>query len=84
MPTASEAAEQLLEKYEALGAAATSSYPFGPGDGCFSIDEPDHRCEPGTRCRSGSGCLASIAETVGYDATADAIRSALREWLATK
>ncbi len=72
-------------RYGALTTAATNSYPFGPGDGCFAIRELGHAgCQPGSGCRSGAGCLASIAETVGYDRTADAIRSALRAWLDTR
>ncbi len=40
--------------------AATNSYPFGPGDGCFHLAETGYNgCEPGTGCRSGSGCLLS-------------------------
>lgn len=38
--------------------AATASYPFGPGEGCYAVAEtgyPD--CEPGSGCRSGAGCL---------------------------
>lgn len=67
-------------RYAALQLAATSSYPFGPGDGCFSIDELGYTgCEPGSGCRSGAGGLVSIAETVGYDRVADTIRDALRE-----
>jgi hypothetical protein len=38
-------------------------------------------CEPGSGCRSGAGCLASVAEAAGYDTTGDAIRPALRGWL---
>lgn len=90
MPTLAETLEAarafLVEpteaRYDALTTAATNSYPFGPGDGCFAIRELGRvGCEPGSGCRSGAGCLASIAETVGYDRTADAIRSALRTWL---
>lgn len=70
------------DRYEALQEASTSSYPFGPGDGCFAVAELGYAgCEPGSGCRSGAGCLASIAETVGYERTADAVRRALREWL---
>jgi hypothetical protein len=40
---------------------ATMSYPFGPGDGCFSIKELENgsTCKPGSGCISGSGSLAS-------------------------
>jgi hypothetical protein len=75
-------AEPTDARYDALTNAATDSYPFGPGDGCFAIEALGHAaCEPGSGCRSGAGCLASIAEAVDHDTTADAIRSALRGWL---
>lgn len=79
------AVEPTEARYDALTAAATSSYPFGPGDGCFAVRELGYvGCEPGSGCRSGAGCLASIAEAVGYDRTADALRSALRAWLESR
>ncbi len=59
-----QAAEQFVcEPTEAHFAiyqnAATNSYPFGPGDGCFALPETGYSgCEPGSGCRSGAGCLA--------------------------
>jgi hypothetical protein len=66
------------EHWAELFRAATSSYPFGPGEGCFCIDELGAEgCGPGSGCRSGAGSFASIAESYGYDAVATALRSAL-------
>ena len=41
---------------------STSSYPFGPGDGCFGIEELGHgSCGPGSGCRSGIGFLYFVS-----------------------
>jgi len=75
-------AEPTEAQWDALLRAATDSYPFGPGDGCFAIAEIGYtRCEPGSGCRSGAGTLACIAHEVGYDAVADAVRVELGKWL---
>jgi hypothetical protein len=43
--------------------AATASYPFGAGDGCYSLDE--HTGQPGDGCRTGAGSLWQMALSVG-------------------
>ena len=68
--------------YGALMEAATNSYPFGPGDGCYGVSNLGYAgCEPGSGCRSGAGCLVSLAEVIGYDRTTEAVRGALRSHL---
>jgi hypothetical protein len=70
------------EQWDALVTAATASYPFGPGDGCFAIRELGFPgCEPGSGCRSGAGTLACVAEEIGYETAAAAIRGALGDWI---
>lgn len=54
------ALEPTLESFDAYLRAATHSYPFGSGDGCYAIHEIGFAgCEPGSGCSSGSGCLYS-------------------------
>jgi hypothetical protein len=66
------------EHWAELFRAATSSYPFGPGEGCYCIDELGVQgCGPGSGCRSGAGSFASIAESYGYDAVATALLTTL-------
>jgi hypothetical protein len=55
--------------WDSLCFDATQSYPFGPGDGCYSIypAESENHCRTGSGCRSGSGslmCQGIPAETV--------------------
>ena len=50
------------ENWAEFFACATMSYPFGPGDGCFSIIEVEDvrdssPCKPGSGCISGAGNL---------------------------
>lgn len=41
---------------------STKSYPFGPGDGCFSVSKIGIAdCQSGSGCKSGIGTLAFIA-----------------------
>jgi hypothetical protein len=78
-------AEPTEARYDALISAATNSYPFGPGEGCFAIKELGYvGCEPGSGCLSGSGSLANVAGAIGYERTAEAIRSALRARLTAR
>lgn len=52
------ALEPTIDNFDIYQSAATNSYPFGPGDGCYSIAETGYSgCEPGSGCSSGSGCL---------------------------
>ena len=41
---------------------ATMSFPFGPGEGCYSIPELKNgpSCNPGSGCISGAGSLACL------------------------
>lgn len=55
--------------WDSLFFDATLSYPFGPGEGCYSIypAESEKPCRTGSGCRSGSGslmCLGIPSETV--------------------
>lgn len=55
--------------WDSLFFDATLSYPFGPGEGCYSIypAESEKPCRTGSGCRSGSGCLMCMgipSETV--------------------
>src|SRR5437762_14214591 len=61
------------ETYMAYVAAATRSYPYGAGDGCYRIDGAEN-CRPGSGCRSGAGTLDQIAAVVGARAVREAIR----------
>jgi hypothetical protein len=61
------------ETYMAYVAAATRSYPYGAGDGCYRIDGAEN-CGPGSGCRSGAGTLDRIAAVVGARAVREAIR----------
>jgi hypothetical protein len=79
---ASEAfvAEPCEETWEHLVSSATQSYPFGPGDGCYSVS--GHvRCDAGSGCKSGAGTIAIVASTVGAAEALDTIRVALIPWL---
>jgi hypothetical protein len=61
--------------------AGTDSYPFGPGDGCHSIDGPEvPHAAPGTGCRSGAGSLMSVAAMIGDEAVLAAIGPVVLAW----
>jgi hypothetical protein len=83
LQAAREYADDPTEAHWAvLQQRATASYPFGPGDGCYRVPDlgvPD--CGPGSGCSSGAGTLVNVAEEVGYEAAADAVRRYLEEWL---
>ncbi len=40
---------------------STNSYPFGPGEGCYSIRSD---CKAGSGCRSGAGTLLFTLESI--------------------
>ncbi|GAB4122127.1 MAG: hypothetical protein Fur005_16870 [Roseiflexaceae bacterium] len=50
-----------VEHYTAYQHAATNSYLFGSGDGCYAIEATGYQgCQPGSGCISGSGRLLSL------------------------
>ncbi|NMB55396.1 MAG: hypothetical protein GYA15_11900 [Leptolinea sp.] len=62
--------------------AATRSYPFGSGEGCYAINECGFPgCQPGSGCPSGAGSLYSIARVVGSEVVWQAITAELIPWL---
>src|SRR5688572_11622490 len=63
------------QTYAAYVAAATRSYPYGAGEGCYRIDGAAD-CSPGSGCRTGAGTLDRIAAVVGARAVLAAIRPA--------
>jgi len=65
------------EAYTAYFAAATGSYPYGAGEGCYRVDGAED-CGPGSGCRTGAGTLDLIAAVVGARAVRDAVRAAIR------
>jgi hypothetical protein len=68
--------------HTAYQAAATSAYPFGPGDGCLAVPElGEEGCGPGSGCVSGAGTLIQIAEVDGDERVAQAIVTELVAWL---
>lgn len=47
------------ENWDSFCINSTNSYPFGPGDGCYSVEETRvPGCNPGSGCISGIGSLA--------------------------
>jgi hypothetical protein len=62
--------------------AATASYPFGSGEGCYAIKECGYEgCQPGSGCPSGAGSLYFIASAVGVEVAWQAIATELIPWL---
>jgi hypothetical protein len=76
-----EAAQRLLDEPSeanelAYFDAATASYPFGAGEGCYSIlppEEPHDR--PGNGCRSGAGSIYWIGQEIGWDVAVSRLRA---------
>ena len=66
--------------HDAYFAAATNSYPYGAGEGCYAMDGAAS-CEPGSGCISGAGSLAQIAFRAGAPAVLDALGAELTPWL---
>ena len=53
--------DPTIEKLNDFCSASTNSYPFGPGEGCYSIASLGYPgCEPGSGCYSGAGSLVSL------------------------
>lgn len=63
--------------------AATSSYPFGSGDGCYCLLPSERHGERGGGCISGAGTLMSVAHEVGMEAAVAELRRVLLPWLDT-
>jgi hypothetical protein len=74
--TAAEAylAHPSERAYLAYVAAATRSYPYGAGEGCYRVDGVE-TCGPGSGCGTGAGTLDQIAAVVGAGAVREAIRA---------
>ncbi len=64
--------------YEAYFWCATSSYPYGTGEGHYGIGED---CEPGTGCYTGAGTLYHVAREIGFEVVIEALRAELVPWL---
>jgi hypothetical protein len=74
--------EPTEEQYDRYFTAATNSYPYGSGDGCYAIEELGYEgCEPGSGCASGAGSLASMAIEIGEEDTLEIIARELLPWL---
>lgn len=67
--------------WDAYATCATSSYPYGSGDGHYGVEES---CDPGTGCITGAGTLIHIAEEVGFEVVVEALASELVPWLRTR
>lgn len=69
----------------AFTSSATMSYPFGPGDGCFSIERFEKTnnlsCKPGSGCSSGAGSLASTSNGLNEIEIMQAIAAELVPWI---
>jgi hypothetical protein len=59
-------------------ACATSSYPYGSGEGHYGIEDG---CEPGSGCISGAGTLLCVGRQVGFEVVVDALTAELVPWL---
>lgn len=53
--------------------AATSSYAFGPGDGCHTVLELGAGCGAGSGCRTGIGWIWGLVAVVGAPAVRERI-----------
>jgi hypothetical protein len=60
--------------WDAYLAAATSSYPFGPGDGCLAVDELGGHGAPGAGDH-GAGFIWGVAVQVGVDRARRVLRA---------
>ncbi len=69
------------ETWDAFIQASTNSYPFGPGDGCHTVQQLADHCRPGSGCASGAGFLVSVTYSLGDEAVLATLREALLPWL---
>lgn len=70
------------DRFDRYFEAATASYPFGSGEGCYVIDELGYAgCEPGSGCVSGAGSLYQVAAELGVEVVRQAIAQELIPWL---
>ena len=82
-----EAAEAYVlapteEHFDLYFTAATASYPFGSGEGCYAVADLGYpNCEPGSGCTSGAGSLDSIAAELGDEVVMRALVEELVPWL---
>ncbi|NBD36857.1 MAG: hypothetical protein GVY30_12785 [Chloroflexi bacterium] len=82
-----EAAEAYVlaptdEHFERYVIAATNSYPFGSGEGCYAIAELGYEgCALGSGCGSGAGSLGSFAAELGDAVVMELIAAELIPWL---
>ncbi len=74
-------AEPTPQRHADYVAAATASYPYGAGDGCYGVLDAGSRsgapCGPGSGCASGSGTLEMLADAIGADAALHIVRGVL-------
>ena len=74
--------EPCERTYDGYTAAATNSYPFGAGDGCFAVPALGFTgCERGSGCRSGAGSLASLPPELEAGVVFGRIATELIPWL---
>jgi len=66
------------ETWDAYAKCATSSYPYGSGDGHYGIDDG---CEPGNGCITGAGTLLCVARQVGFEVVVEELTAELVPWL---
>jgi hypothetical protein len=57
---------------------ATSSYPYGSGEGHYGLAES---CEPGSGCITGAGTLLCVGRQVGFEVVIEALAAELVPWL---
>lgn len=68
------------DAWSALVAAATDSYPFGPGDGCLAVDELGGHGAPGAG-DGGSGFVWLVAQQCGAESVCVALHDAIATWV---
>ena len=70
------------DTFAAYFKAATASYPFGSGEGCYAVKECGYDgCQPGSGCSSGAGSLYFIAKEINCDVIWNAISAEVLPWL---
>ena len=74
--------EPTEEHFDRYFEAASASYPFGSGEGCYAIADLGYSgCEPGSGCMSGAGSLYSLATELGAEVVGQLIAQELILWL---